>query len=69
MGKRGTVHFISAFHKYEKVVYISCNLVTQERNLRFLNQNSYKVEEIQTVDLSLQMVHVETVILIISVYS
>lgn len=48
----------------EKVVYISCNPVTQERDLRYLTKNGYKVTEIQPVDMFPQTVHVESIILL-----
>ena len=44
-----------------KVVYISCNPSTQERDLRYLIQHGYKVGEIVPVDLFPQTVHVETI--------
>lgn len=47
----------------KKVIYISCNPVTQERDLRFLTKHGYNVEEIQPVDMFPQTGHVETVVL------
>lgn len=47
----------------KQVVYISCNPVTQERDLRYLIKHGYKVEEIQPVDMFPQTKHVETVVL------
>jgi 23S rRNA (uracil1939-C5)-methyltransferase len=46
----------------KQVIYISCNPVTQERDLRFLTQHGYKVSEIQPVDMFPQTYHVECVI-------
>jgi 23S rRNA (uracil1939-C5)-methyltransferase len=43
----------------KQVIYISCNPVTQERDLRFLTQHGYKVSEIQPVDMFPQTYHVE----------
>lgn len=48
----------------KKVIYISCNPVTQERDLGFLVKNGYAVEEIQPVDMFPQTNHVETITLI-----
>lgn len=44
-----------------RVVYISCNPQTQQRDLRFLTQNGYKVQEIQPVDMFPHTNHVECV--------
>ncbi|CAK7035397.1 23S rRNA (uracil(1939)-C(5))-methyltransferase RlmD [Tissierella sp.] len=57
--------FLSSLVKLSpaKVVYISCNPVTQERDLRYLVKNGYKVMEIQPVDMFPQTAHVETVVL------
>lgn len=48
----------------KKVIYISCNPVTLERDLKYLTDNGYKVQEIQPVDMFPQTFHVETVCLI-----
>ncbi len=50
--------------KPKQVIYISCNPVTQERDLKYLTQHGYKVSEIQPVDMFPQTFHVETVCLI-----
>jgi len=57
--------FLSALAQLSpnKVVYISCNPATQERDLRYLTKNGYKVMEIQPVDMFPQTGHVETVVL------
>ena len=47
----------------KKVVYISCNPETQQRDLRFLTKRGYKVEKIQPVDMFPHTNHVETVVL------
>ncbi len=47
-----------------QVIYISCNPVTQERDVRFLDRHGYKVMEIQPVDMFPQTGHVECVILL-----
>lgn len=48
--------------KPKKVIYISCNPVTQERDLKYLTKYGYSVEEIQPVDMFPHTYHVETVI-------
>ena len=47
----------------KKIVYISCNPVTQERDVRFLAARGYRVGEIQPIDMFPQTSHVETVVL------
>ena len=47
----------------EKIVYISCNMETQARDLEYLVKNGYKVKGIQPVDMFPQTGHVETVCL------
>ena len=46
----------------KKVVYISCNPETQQRDLRFLTKRGYKVEKIQPVDMFPHTNHIETVV-------
>ena len=46
----------------EKVVYISCNVETQARDLTFLCKNGYRVKKIQPVDMFPHTNHVETVV-------
>ncbi len=46
----------------EKIVYISCNPETQQRDLYFLIKNGYKVKKIQPVDMFPYTSHVETVV-------
>lgn len=48
--------------KTNKVVYISCNPITQGRNLKHLTKHGYKVEKIQPVDMFPWTAHVETVV-------
>lgn len=48
----------------KRVVYISCNPETQERDLVFLTKNGYQVKEIQPVDMFPHTNHVETVVLL-----
>jgi 23S rRNA (uracil1939-C5)-methyltransferase len=48
----------------KQVIYISCNPVTQERDLKFLTQHGYKVSEIQPVDMFPQTYHVESIVLL-----
>ncbi len=47
-----------------KVVYISCNVETQSRDLKYLHEKGYKVRAIQPVDLFPHTEHVETVVLL-----
>ncbi len=48
----------------EKIVYISCNPETQQRDLYYLIKNGYKVKKIQPVDMFPYTNHVETVVLL-----
>ncbi len=47
----------------KKIVYVSCNPETQERDLKYLIKNGYKVKKIQPVDMFPHTNHVETVVL------
>ena len=47
----------------ERIVYISCNIDTQQRDLKYLTQNGYTVRKIQPVDMFPFTEHVETVVL------
>ena len=51
----------------KKVVYISCNPVTLERDLKFLVKKGYEVKKIQPVDMFPFTEHVETVCEIVKV--
>ena len=44
------------------VVYVSCNIETQSRDLRLLKQNRYKVEQIVPVDMFPHTNHVESIV-------
>ena len=46
----------------KKIVYVSCNPETQQRDLRFLTKRGYKVEKIQPVDMFPHTNHIETVV-------
>ena len=46
----------------EKVVYVSCNVETQARDLAYLCKNGYKVKRIQPVDMFPHTNHVECVV-------
>ncbi len=46
----------------EKIVYISCNPETQQRDLNYLTRNGYKVKKIQPVDMFPYTNHVECVV-------
>ena len=47
----------------ERMVYISCNPATLARDLKYMVENGYKVEKVQSVDMFPQTSHVETVVL------
>lgn len=49
----------------ERIVYISCNPETQQRDLYYLIKNGYKVKKIQPVDMFPYTAHVETVVLLV----
>ncbi len=51
--------------KPEKVVYVSCNVETQARDLAYLCKNGYKVKKIQPVDMFPHTNHVESVCLLV----
>ncbi len=48
----------------DRIVYISCNPETQQRDLFYLIKNGYKVKKIQPVDMFPFTNHVETVVLL-----
>ncbi len=48
----------------EKIVYISCNPETQQRDLTYLTRNGYKVKKIQPVDMFPYTNHVESIALL-----
>ncbi len=48
----------------EKIVYVSCNPATLARDLKFLEENGYKTEDVTAFDLFPETNHVETVALI-----
>ena len=48
----------------KKVVYVSCNPETLERDLKYLIKNGYKVKKIQPVDMFPHTSHTETVVLL-----
>ena len=52
----------------KKVVYISCNVETQARDIAFLCKNGYKVKKIQPVDMFPHTNHVESVVLLTKVH-
>lgn len=58
--------FLSSIVKLspERVVYISCNIETQKRDLLFLVKNGYKVRKIQPIDMFPHTSHIECVVLL-----
>lgn len=50
--------------KPKKIVYISCNVETQARDLIYLCRDEYRVRKIQPVDMFPHTGHVETVVLL-----
>lgn len=48
----------------ERIVYVSCNPTTLARDLAYLNQNGFAVQEVQPVDMFPHTGHVECVVLI-----
>ncbi len=56
--------FLSALCKLapKRVVYISCNVETQARDLRFLHERGYRIRAIQPVDMFPHTEHVECVV-------
>jgi 23S rRNA (uracil1939-C5)-methyltransferase len=47
----------------EKIVYVSCNVATQARDLQLLSEK-YKIEKIQPVDMFPHTHHIESVALL-----
>lgn len=48
----------------EKIIYISCNPVTQVRDLKIFKESGYRIEEIEAYDQFVRTFHVETVVLL-----
>lgn len=48
----------------KRIVYVSCNPETLERDLKYLIKNGYKVKKIQPVDMFPHTSHTETVVLL-----
>ena len=48
----------------DRIVYISCNPETQQRDLFYLIKNGYKVKKIQPVDMFPYTAHIESVVLL-----
>jgi len=47
--------------KFKKIIYISCNPSTLARDLAYLSNNGFKIEEVQPVDMFPHSFHIETV--------
>lgn len=50
--------------KAKKIIYISCNVATLARDLKFLCDNGYEIKNVQPVDMFPQTSHVECVTLL-----
>ena len=48
----------------ERIVYVSCNVATQARDIERLSKKGYKLIKIQSIDMFPQTTHVETVALL-----
>ena len=48
----------------ERIVYVSCDPATLSRDVKYLEENGYRVKKVQTVDMFPGSVHVETVCLL-----
>ena len=48
----------------ERIVYVSCNVATQARDIERLSKKGYKLIKIQPIDMFPQTTHVETVALL-----
>ncbi|WP_406241814.1 23S rRNA (uracil(1939)-C(5))-methyltransferase RlmD [Tissierella carlieri] len=48
----------------ERIVYVSCNSTTMARDVKYLVENGYKVEEVQPVDMFSHTAHGETCVLL-----
>ena len=48
----------------ERIVYVSCNSSTLARDVKYLNENGYKVKEVQPVDMFPHTAHIESVSLL-----
>lgn len=61
-----SIQFLKSLFKLspKRIVYISCNPETLERDLRLITKNGYKVKKIQPVDLFPYTSHVECVVMI-----
>jgi len=58
--------FLSSVVKFnpKKVVYVSCNPITLERDLKYMVKHGYQVKKIQPVEMFPFTEHVETVVLL-----
>ena len=45
-----------------KIVYVSCDVATLARDLKYLAENGYSIGTVQPVDMFPQTVHIENVV-------
>lgn len=50
--------------KPKKIVYISCNVATQARDVKFLREKGYKYSDVQPVDMFPNTYHVESIVVL-----
>ena len=48
----------------KKIVYISCDVATQARDIKYLQENGYHADICQPVDMFPQTTHIENILLL-----
>jgi tRNA/tmRNA/rRNA uracil-C5-methylase (TrmA/RlmC/RlmD family) len=46
----------------DRIVYVSCDVATQARDLRALLESGYRIDEVQAFDMFPNTPHIETVV-------